>query len=510
MNRIVTLFAVIVMSALATHAAPRKGRGCWRSVPKNHAATTRLQSRRINFDGGVQEGYTGQKRGLVILAEFPDAKFKRANDREKYQRLLNEPGYTTGEGFRGSVADYFRDQSAGQFLLTFDVAGPYTAAHEVAYYGQNSPKDDLDLRPEELIKEMCIAADGEVDFADYDWDGDGEVDEVFVVYAGKGEADSYGANAADLIWPHMWTMEESPTGRFWLDGQCINVYACCNEVDYSGSITGIGTICHEFSHCLGLPDFYSINDNNVFGMGRFDLMDSGNYNGNGFCPPGYTAYEKMVCGWQQPIVLSDKDVTVSSISPISEHGDTYIIYNDANPDEFYTIENRQHTGWDKLYPRTGLMILHVDYDAEVWFNNLPNTIMTLEEALKENLTCGNDRLRMTIFAANDNDRSPRLYPYQQRDSLTATSTPAATLHTPNSEGSLLMQGAILNITQHTDGTMSFDYRAGQSSQADAVATLRSDRKPATVYTLDGRAVRNADATSLGHGIYIVDGRKVVR
>ena len=132
--------------------------------------------------------YIGQKRGLVILAEFPETTFKSGHDADKYLKILSEPGYTTSEGFRGSAADYFRDQSGGLFELTFDVVGPYTAAHQESYYGVN---DDLglDLRPEQLTKEMCEAADSEVDFSNYDWDGDGEVDEVFVVYAGKGEAD---------------------------------------------------------------------------------------------------------------------------------------------------------------------------------------------------------------------------------------------------------------------------------------------------------------------------------
>jgi hypothetical protein len=132
---------------------------------------------------------------------------------------------------------------------------------------------------------------------------------------------------------------------------------------------------------MGFPDFYDVSYSGWYGMGCFDLMDAGSYNGNGFQPAGYTAHEKMMCGWKDPIVLSDTDVTVDSLQPMSKHGDTYIIYNDAYPNEFYMIENRQKTGWDKNYPAAGMMITHVDFDSEVWVNNIPNTILTTKLCL---------------------------------------------------------------------------------------------------------------------------------
>ncbi|MFX7845242.1 immune inhibitor A domain-containing protein, partial [Acinetobacter baumannii] len=52
-------------------------------------------------------------------------------------------------------------------------------------------------------------------------------------------------------------------------------------------INGIGLFVHEFSHCLGLPDFYasrltSIYDNQ--GMEDWSVMDNGTYNMNGYVP----------------------------------------------------------------------------------------------------------------------------------------------------------------------------------------------------------------------------------
>jgi len=513
----VTVFALL-LSLQTTVASARKGVGCWRTQSAQRAAMSRLPlAGARSVEAGQFTNYRGLKKGLVILAEFADKKFKSTNNWLKYNDILNAPGYTSSEGFRGSVADYFRDQSAGLFELVFDVMGPYTTEKNYKYYGQND-EDGNDMHAEEMIAEVCRAADADVNFADYDWDGDGEVDEVFVLYAGKGEADT---DIPNYIWPHMWGLQEAGL-PLTIDGVVINVYACANEQTASGKINGIGTFCHEFSHCLGFPDFYDINYDGLFGMGDFDLMSGGSYGGNGFCPVGYTAYEKMVCGWLSPVVLADEDVAVDSLCPMSEHGNTYIIYNDATPDEYYMIENRQQTGWDEAYPAAGLMITHVDYDSEVWYNNIPNSILTRREAWAMGLTCGNDHQRMTLFHAdNDDDQKywnasygyhtkttidTDLYPYGKCDSLTAESKPAAILFNNNSEGTKLMQGAILDIRQNRNGTMSFRYRAKKPDDvADHLQPLGYGLQKPDIYDLQGRRVEE-----MRKGIYIVNGRKVVR
>lgn len=50
-----------------------------------------------------------------------------------------------------------------------------------------------------------------------------------------------------------------------------------------------------------------------FGMGAWDLMDYGSYNGDGYVPAGYSGYEKMVCGWTTPIEL-DQATTVNDVA----------------------------------------------------------------------------------------------------------------------------------------------------------------------------------------------------
>lgn len=467
---------------------------------------------------GERTSYLGRKRGLVILVEYADVKFKAANTLAKYKRILNEAGYKTSEGFQGSVADYFREQSEGQFEIEFDVVGPYTLKYNREYYGTNIGDDDQ--AAEEMIVEACLQADAEVDFKDYDWDGDGEADQVFVLYAGTGEADSFDD---DAVWPHMYELSETDR-QMWLDGVLVNTYACSNEVDMYGRIEGIGCFCHEFSHCMGFPDFYDINYEGHFGMSSFDLMDGGAYNADGFVPAGYSAYEKMMCGWREPVELKDSLAIVENLLPMSEGGTGYIIYNKAYPSEYYILENRQQTGWDAGLPANGLMITHVDFDPAIWEYNVPNTI--LDEDSEEVRKYGyptNDHQRLTIFHADNDDDlkywNPRgyytkqtlttdLYPYLGNDSLTNHSMPAATLYNKNTDGSLLMNVAITDIQQNEDGTMDFCFSMRGDAEPDGFKPIQDSRQAIRgekTYDLSGKLMQSP----LSKGIYIVNGKKNV-
>ena len=381
-------------------------------------------------------------KGLIILAEFADRSFQEAHTTELYQRMANEEDFVHELGFQGSVHDYFKDQSGGQFLLDFDVVGPVKLSLDYAYYGENDA-DGQDLRAGEMVAEACKLAAKEVDYDNYDWDGDGEVEQVVVLFAGQGE---HCCEDAATIWPHEYLLEDSDYGRtLRLDGVTISTYACCSELGLDGHIDGIGTLCHEFSHCLGIPDMYDTEDNGCFGMSCWDIMDYGCYNGNGFTPCSYTCYERMICGWKQPVTLTNER-KVSDMQPLSDGGNTYIIYNRNSPNEYYLLENRQQVGWDRALPGSGLLVLHVDEDEEAWMENRVNT--------------DPDHPRCTIFHA-DNDLSQLCgdpYPFIGNDSLTAFSIPAATLFHQSERGDQFMPMAITGITQQTNGNVSFHFR----------------------------------------------------
>ncbi|MBR1768255.1 MAG: M6 family metalloprotease domain-containing protein [Prevotella sp.] len=321
--------------------------------------------------------YEGEKKGLIILVEFADVHFATDNPLQTWSDIANKQGYSENEAI-GSVSDYFYDQSYGKFRLTFDVVGPVVAAHNHEYYGENKdwgpPTGWFDKNVGELVEEACKGVADKVNFADYDWDNDGEVDQVFLLYAGRGEND-YGRKDSTVIWPHMaslildWDYKDGVV----IQGKRINIYACSNEI-WSNSLhphlAGIGTFCHEFSHCLGLPDLYNTEEGNSV-LGDYDLMDYGSYLGEGWCPVGYSSYERYVCGWLTP-EPTDDPAAISGLSPLHTSPDVRIYRTSADANDYYLIENRKKESWDRYFPKAGLMAWHIDYDKEVWMNNEVN------------------------------------------------------------------------------------------------------------------------------------------
>lgn len=394
----------------------------------------------------ASNAFQGTKKGLIILVQFTDSKFKSGHDLALYERIANDENYS-GNNFRGSIKDYFKAQSHGLFELDFDVAGICQLQHTYAYYGRNDSKEE-DVKPGQMVAEACLWAHEQgIDFSKYDWDGDGEVDQVFVLYAGHGEASYKDPNT---IWPHMSYLSASDYGKsLSLDGVTVDTYACSSELNGDGNLDGIGTFCHEFSHCMGFPDLYDTSYAGWFGMGDFDLMCSGSYNGDSKCPAGYSAYEKAECGWLtlKDMTNIEQETSIVGVQPMSADGDAYIIKNKGHEDEYYILENRQKTGWDSYLPASGLMITHVDYNADIWDWNMPNTSGKYEDANGNTKT--NDHQRLTIFRAgkstDEYGDASDLYPYGSNNSLTKTSSPAATLHNTNSDGSNYMHIDINNI-----------------------------------------------------------------
>ena len=406
----------------------------------------------------------GPKKAVIILVNFSDKKFQSTHNNALYQDIANKEGYSEGR-FKGSMADYFKAQSRNKFELEFDVVGPVTVSKKQSYYGANDG-DGNDKHPGEMVCEAVKLAKEEIeDWTPYDWDGDGYVDQVYLLYAGKGEADG---GAANTIWPHAYDLTSS---YYYHDGTgpvsvgtnlYVNSYACGPELDgYSGTIAGIGTMCHEYSHCLGYPDFYDIDYSGGQGMGSWDLMDGGSYNGDGFQPAGYTSYERWFAGWETPIELKDQNVEVSDMKSLQNDGEFYIIYNDNNSDEFYLLENRQKDGWDASTPYNGLLIIHVDYDASVWEANGPNDVVSHQ---RMTVVPADGKYSYQMYMGNKYYDEAEPFPYNtvtafNKDFKTSDNQAkkAAQFFTKTTNGTYWMDGSVEDITQNSGGTISFKY-----------------------------------------------------
>lgn len=471
--------------------------------------------------GGDHITYKGVKKGLVVLVDFKNKKFADGHDLEYYKNVINGKDFTDeAEGYVGSVRDYFLAQSNGQFELDFDVVGPVTMSKNYGYYGGDSEyqKDD---KVYEMIKEACDGIQDQVNLKDYDWDGDGEADQVFFLYAGLGQASG---GTASTIWPHESELRYWPCGVLSYSTGKINTYACANELqpETQGSSryisAGIGTICHEFSHCLGFADMYDTSGGGGYGMSVFDVMDQGSYNGNGFVPCNYTAFERIYAGWVEPIEL-DAPATVKDMKSVSDYGRPFIMYNYKNTNEYFLMENRQNTGWDEgLYGSNGLLIVHVNYVPSRWINNSVNSS-------KEKIQCctvvnadGSREISNTLSLQGD------LYPYEEKgvtmnDEFTDESEPAAKLYNKNSDNSYALGIPITQI-KRSKGSVSFLVCGGDDKNVidntfkgvvDGINGVTVVKKTVDnrIYSIDGRYL-GTDASALGKGIYVVGGKKIVK
>ena len=442
---------------------------------------------------GVSQGYLGDKKGLVILVNFPNQQMSSDNPQQIFSRMFNEEGYTDN-GHVGSVHDYFYDQSYGQFNLTFDVIGPMTLANDYGYYGRNIDlSSGADANPREMVIEACCYADDYVNFKDYDWDGDGEVDQVFIVYAGYGE---HAGAPGNTIWPH-----ESVLGKesITLDEVKINTYACSSELsgNTGKTLSGIGTACHEFSHCLGFPDLYDTDYSGGFGMSYWDVMNSGSHSGfkgTGEIPYGYSAYEKWQAGWLTPVEINEttKDL---QIDDLQDSPSAYILYNEGERNEFFILENHQINKWYSCLGRNqaqhGLMVTHIDYDEQAWCSNTVNQYPNHQ--------------RFTIVPADNSygatidDLMGDLYPGANNVvSLTNTShiSSGGLLFNSNSDNSKYLNKTLCNIKE-ADGEVVLDILVG--SEVTPIALNATDVSD-TGYTANWSNVPGAESYTLAYSI----------
>ncbi len=413
----------------------------------------------------------GDKHGLVILVNFKNKQM--VTPHKTFDDMFNKKGYS-GNGHIGSVSDYFSDQSYGKLNIEFDVVGPVTVKNNYSYYGKNVGGQGNDDKPEEMIVEACKMINDSVDFSKYDWDGDGEVDQVYVIYAGYGE--NYGADS-NTIWPHEYHLSYSQyyggasVGAQTLDGVRIDTYACSAELAYTSGSTpnGIGTACHEFSHCLGFPDMYDTDYSGAASPGDWDLMDAGSYsgpNGLGEVPCGMSAYERWMGGWLELTELTDPCV-VSNMPNLGDSACAYIIYNEAEHYEAYLLENRQNKRWYS-YPSNahGLLITHVDYNAQAWYGNSVNDDPS--------------HPRLTIVPANNSHASDdaslrgQTWPGTKgKTALTNSTTPAATTYNKNSDGKKFLNAPIEGITEKA-GLIGFSFKGGVKVDAPELALTADD------------------------------------
>lgn len=458
---------------------------------------------------------------LVILISFADTPFQREDPLTDYQKIFNEPGYNEGYG-PGCVADYYCDQSAGRFNMSFDVFGPYQVSIKAQpYTNPNSSTRNYGTTAMREATQMMIAEHPDWDFSVYDWNGDGRVNQVIYVCAGwsgnqgGGYVGGVYKSSDGYVWPNTssFTAIDAP------GGMKISSYSLSAELWLNDRSSGIGTICHEFSHSLGLPDIYPVGGNSTsFSVvDEWDLMDGGNFTNYGWCPPNFTALEKMLMGWSSPVELSEPQ-SVLNMKSVSDGGNIYQIKHTNS--EYYLLENRQQKGWDLGLPGSGLLITHVDYDEQRWMENKVNgdkdhplyAIVHADNMDYDVWETAIAKAGLSKYAnpqhMNRRYLSTSAYPWQPdtdtvNDSLTNHSVPASVMYQSNDDESTLLSKSIAAIRMSDNGLISFNFMGGSTS---GIHEIQKDVTADSYYDLLGRSISNP----VKPGLYIFQGKKIVK
>lgn len=378
----------------------------------------------------------GTVKLLVILVGFSDLPFTYTN--QDFVNLVSQDNYNG----TGSVKDYYRDNSDGQFIMDIDVAGPYTLPNPMSYYGGNQGGYH-DANIAYFVSHAINAADADVNYADYDNDGDNRVDAIHIIFAGTPESSTGNANE---IWPHRSNVANSIIK----DGVRFSAYSCSAEKRNSVAMDGIGTICHEFGHVLGFPDFYDTDydasGGNSYTPGDWDLMASGSYMNNSATPVGLSAMERWIANWFEFDTLTATRENIY-LPAINSFDTTVAYYIPLSNSEGFMVENRKKTDWDNYLPGEGMMIYHCDWNKiNPWFNSGSNQINVNP----------NDRgyfVRTASGVESDAETNRAPFPGATgKTNFTDETTPASTL-----KNGTLTGKPITNIRFENDSVMRFNF-----------------------------------------------------
>lgn len=284
----------------------------------------------------------GAVRVIIVLVDFSDAPM--ATPSGHFKDLF----FSTGKIPTGSVREYYTEASHGLLTLAGEVVGPYRLPRTLAVYaGGKAGTDNPEPNARTMARDAATLANADVDFAPYDNDGNGFVDAFIVVHAGPGAEETGNENH---IWSHKWVLTG---GAFSADGTKIFGYLTIPED------SKIGVCAHELGHLLfGWPDLYDT-DGSSEGLGNWCLMGGGSWNGNGDIPSHPSAWCKANQGWVSVVNRTTNGVV--TIKDVKSARKVYRLWKDgAGGKEYFLLENRQRTLYDRKLPGEGLLVYHVD------------------------------------------------------------------------------------------------------------------------------------------------------
>ena len=468
----------------------------------------------------------GEFRGIVILVQFKDVKFKSPDPQKLYTDFMNKEGFNEFSN-HGSVRDYFIKNSMGKFVPTFDVYGPITLPETRAFYVKNGNNNIYtEARLAFKTAAEILSQQENIDFSKYDKNGNSAFDFPVFIFAGVGSHDS---RVKEAFWPHksLFSTNLQASIKFG-NNLYLNDYVCAAEINgyaynkdsTTSTIQGIGTVVHEIGHSLGLPDLYntsSIRSSSIHlsssskpsnsssssvirkTPGNWEVMDVGVYNcldnpSQACSPPMYSAFDRMSLGWLTPTEL--EEVGSVKLDKI-DNNVAYSITNPKNPDEFFLLEYRSHKDWDKAIPISGMLIWHIDYVDSIWLYRIVNNRYEhLYVDIVEADTAMN--VRTDAFPGLKNVTSFNKFIFWNGDSMKIALYNIT--ESPDSE--------YVTFTVDIDGRLSSAAALSSSSQ-----TIESSSSEQTVFATHHPPARNVRVRARNGDIYIhapQQGEKTVR
>ena len=262
-----------------------------------------------------------------------------------------------------SLSDYFDQVSYGKFSINTYMTDWYQAPYNFTDYREQC----LD---EEFFKEVLDWMYGKypnIDFGSFDQDNNGYFDAVIFMNSGSPRPDgSYNIISFEGAICYRQTYGSEYAGTH--DKPCVNGAVTINRQLFSDN-----TLIHEFSHILGLIDYYDVRYTGINAVGGYD-MQSNNYG-------DWNAYSKYSVGWIEPTIvqnLKEGESVDVEIGVMSKTGDmiaipavgstmddpfTEYLMVDLFDDVGVNALNAHQAGID-IGARPGVRIYHVDARME--------------------------------------------------------------------------------------------------------------------------------------------------
>lgn len=250
--------------------------------------------------------------------------------------------------------------------------------------------------------------------------------------------------SGNLIWPHENNLQSGTKQYF-----AMSEY-------FQEQRLGVGIICHEYCHILGLCDLYDADGDESGGSskglyGSLSIMDQGDRLDEMKTPAALSAIDLDQLGIGRCDTLAPGTYTLLPITREKR----YLYLPTDTPNEYFLLECRVAEGWDEFLGGQGLVVYHIDKsNNKAGYSSFYKTVLTAARRWESNeVNCRPDRMCAYVVEALPDaaDVSDIFFPYYDGQSLSSETTPA--LRYWSGKGSPI---AITDIMRNADGSVSFN------------------------------------------------------